>query len=1000
MKLVKILFVAFFSLMISHEIIAQEKTVSGTVTSDGEPLPGVAVVVKNTKKGTTTDFDGKYQISASPQDVLVFTFVGMKPVEIKVGNQQTINVTMEESAESLKKVIVTALGIKRQRKSLTYAAQDLKSDELQRVKQTNPINSLSGKVAGLTINRNASGAGGSVKVLLRGNNSLGNNQPLYVIDGVPMANPTSYTPWSTFGNKSGGNRDGGDALSLLNPDDIESISVLKGASASALYGSAGLNGVILITTKKGKKGGFTVNYSSSYTNDTPAYMMKFSDEAQKNIDEFLQNGHTFINSISLSGGNKTAQTYFSYSNTSASGIIPENKLSQHTINLKETAAINDKINLNGSIMFSKQSIDNRPISALYYNPLVGLYNYDASVGPITDWKNYEEPDPSRNGLMSQRWFRPTSDIEQNPYWILYRNPTLDKNNKLLLNLGASYKFSDNITIQARGTYDNSLMDYERKIYATTNGTLSHKNGRYISADFDYTQWYGDLSANINFNVNDDIKLTAIVGTSLTHTLNDTFYADSGNTGGLQYANVFSIQNFNASANVDINEHHTQKKLSSLYSSATIGYKDMLYVDLTARNDWSSALPAENRSYFYPSIGVTGILSNMFKMNDKISFAKFRASYAEVGNDVPANFLYPNRDILFGGGVQAADPVRPLGVPRPERQKSFEVGTEWHFYNDRYGIDIGYYKTNTVDQYFIVAASAAGTSGGKVGVNSGDILNKGWEITAFANPIRNDNFKWKTNLNFASNKNEVINLSNESEGVEIPYYAISPGGVNSYASYLVEGGAFGDIYGQVVKRNENGLPIVDLSGGATVIQKDENETTIEGLQKVGNANPDFTLGWNNSFDYKNFSFDFLIDGRFGGVTMNMTEAVVEGMSNNSAREASGGKITVVDLAGNEQSIDNATYYSAAGGRNGFTGEYVYDATNIRLAEMAISYKLNLKKYGVRNAKISLIGNNLFFFYKKAPHDPNVTGSIGNTLQGVNVFNIPSTRSFGINLKLTL
>jgi len=984
----------------TQAIFAQEKIVTGTVTSDGVPLPGVAVVVKGTEKGTTTDFDGKYQIEVSPDNVLVFSYIGMKTQEVKVGNKNRIDVDMEENAEALKKVIVTALGIKKQRKSLTYAAQDLKSEELKRVKQTNPINSLSGKIAGLTINRNASGAGGSVKVVLRGNKSLRDNQPLYVIDGVPLANNTSYNPVSTFGDKSGGNRDGGDALSLINPDDIESISVLKGASASALYGSAGLNGVILITTKKGKSGGFTANVSSSFTTDTPAYFMDFYNEAQDNVDSFFQNGMTSINSISLSGGTQAAQTYFSYSNTFASGILPTNDMSQHTINIRETAQLLDnKLKINAGAMYSKQAIDNRPVSAMYYNPLVGVYNYDASQGPLTEWENYEEFDTSRN-LMAQRWFRPTSDIEQNPYWILYRNPTIDNNRKLLLNTGLTYKLTDKLTLQTRGSYDNSKMDYNRKVYATSNGTLSHANGRYISSNFDYTQWYGDLTFNYNTQLNDDLKLTAVAGTSLTHDLYDTFYADSGNTGGLQYANVFAIQNFNASANVDISEHHLQKKLSSVFFSSTLGYKDQWYLDLTARNDWSSALPEANRSYFYPSIGITGILSNIMDLGKKVSFAKFRASYAEVGNDVPANFLYPNRDIFFGSGVDPQDPVRPLSIPRPEKQTSIELGTEWRFYDDRYGIDIGFYTTNTVDQYFIVAASAAGTSGGRVGVNSGDILNRGWEISAYAFPVKKENLKWKTTLNFATNYNEVLNLSNDDEGVEIPYYAISPGGVNSYASYLVEGGSFGDIYGQVVKRDGNGRPIVDLSGGAVTIQKDDNaDITIEGLEKVGNANPDFTLGWNNSFDYKNFTFDFLIDGRFGGVTMSMTEAVVEGMSDNSAREQSGNKVEVVDLSGTPIQLDANKYYSAAGGRNGFTGEYVYDATNIRLAEMALSYKFNLNKFGVKRAKVGLIGNNLFFFYKEAPHDPNVTSSIGNTLQGVDVFNLPATRSLGLNLNLT-
>jgi TonB-dependent SusC/RagA subfamily outer membrane receptor len=997
------LFLTILMLIMTGFIYGQSVIIKGRVTEKGtnDPLPGVNVSIKGSNTGTTTDFDGYYTINVdNPKGKqLLFSFVGYNDyVATLDGTNQTINVQLQESNTKLKEVVVTALGIKKQRKSLTYAAQDVKSEELKRVKQTNPINSLSGKIAGLNITRNASGAGGSVRVILRGDKSINSNQqPLYVIDGIPVSNTPSYYASSTFGDKSGGNRDGGDALSLINPDDIQSVSVLKGASASALYGSAGLNGVIIISTKKGKKGGFKASYSSSFTVENPAYMMKFSSDAQKNIDSFFQSGNTLINSVSLTGGSQAAQTYFSYSNTTATGIMPTNDFSQHTINLKETAQLlENKLTVNAGVMYSRQNIKNRPVSALYYNPLIGVYNFDPGQGNLSDWEKFEEFDSSRN-LNAQRWFRATSDIEQNPYWIINRNATEDNNKKMLMNIGASFKFNNFITLQSRGSYDNSVMDYNRKIYATSNGTLSHENGRYILSNNNTTQWYIDLLANINYSFNKDLKLTAVAGTSMKHNLYDTFYADSGNTGGLQYANVFALQNFNASANANINEHHTQKKVSSIFASTTLSYKDFLFFDLTGRNDWSSALPAANRSFFYPSIGVTGILSNMFAMGNKISFAKVRISYAEVGNDVAANFLYPNRNIYFGSGVDPNEPIRPLNTPRPERQKSIEIGTEWRFMNDRIGINIGYYKTNTIDQYLLVNRASSAGGNELVGVNSGDIENKGWEISAFSYPVSKENFKWKAEINFAKNKNTILELSNPDDNLEIPYYTVSPAGPNSFASYIVEGGSFGDIYAQVVKRDENGRPIVDQSGGAVAIQNSAtDDNSIAGLQKVGNANPDFTLGLNNHFNIKNFGVDFLIDGHFGGVTMSMTEAVVEGMSDNSLREQDG-SIEVVDLSGNISELSNKKYYSAAGGRNGFTGEYIYDATNIRLAELALSYKFNMKKY-FKNATVSLIGRNLFFIYKKAPYDPNISGSTGNALQGVDVFNLPSTRSLGLNLNL--
>jgi TonB-dependent SusC/RagA subfamily outer membrane receptor len=1002
MKKIKILLFTVFSLLLSTNMVAQEKSISGTVTSksDGSAIPGVSVVVQNTTRGTETDFDGKYSIQASVGDVLTFSFVGMKSSSVTItANSSTINVALEDGDNILDEVVVTALGIKKTRKSLTYSAQDIKADELNKVKQTNPMNSLSGKIAGASITRSASGAGGSVKVLIRGNSSIGNNQPLYVVDGIPLSNPSSGQPGDTFGDINGGNRDGGDALSLINPDDIESLTVLKGASASALYGSAGLNGVILITTKKGKSGSFKVDVSSGVTVENPAYMMDFSGAAQKNVDAFLQSGSTYINSFSISGGTETAQTYFSYSNTIADGIIPTNNMRQHTFNVKETAQLlDDKLKLTASVMGSTQNFTNRAISGLYFNPLVGVYGFDPSAGSLSDYKNFEQLDVSRN-IMSQRWFRGTSDIEQNPFWITNRNKSTDSNTKLVASLNLGYTVNDWLSIQARGTYDKTTTEFERKIYATTEATLAPANGRYIVNQSDFTQMYGDLIATINTKLNDDIDVNVIAGASTTRSTTESLVADSGTNGGLQFANVFAYQNFNANASVNFRQNSYEIRGSSVFASATFGFKDKLFVDVTARNDWTSTLPDANNSFFYPSIGVTGIISEMFEMNENISFAKVRMSYAEVGNGFAADQITPNRSINFGGGVSNTSPVIPFPgtSPKPERQRSFEFGTEWKFYNNRLGIDIGYYNTSTINQYFRVPISDALYGIPVAGLNSGDIVNSGIEATVYAIPVQKDNFKWTTSVNFASNKNEIKKLADFTlEGVNsLSHFVVSGKGVNTFGSYLVKGGSFGDIYGHVIKKDANGTPIYD--NGAFVID-DTNQ--VDGLTKVGNSNPKFTLGWNNSLEFKNFTVDFLIDGKFGGETMSMTEAIVEGFSNNSARENGGGTVDVVDLAGTASTLTTQEYYGKAGGRNGFTGEYVYSATNVRLAELAIGYNFNLSDDSFfKRVKASLVGNNLFFFYKDAPHDPNVSLSTGNTLQGVDVLGLPSTRSIGLNLNLT-
>ena len=1001
MKIIYKLLVVVFSFGMALNVQAQEKSISGTVTSksDGSTLPGVSIVVQGTTRGTETDFDGKYTIKASVGEILSFSYLGMKTKSVTVGDSNTINVVLEEDADQLDEIVVTALGIKKSRKSLTYAAQDIKAEELSKVKQTNPVNSLSGKVSGVSITRSASGAGGSVKVLMRGNASIGNNQPLYVVDGIPLSNPTSGQPGDTFGDINGGNRDGGDALSLINPDDIESLTVLKGASASALYGSAGLNGVILITTKKGKTGSFKVDFSTNLTVENAAYMMDFNPEAQKNVDSFLGTGVTNINSLAVSGGTENAQTYFSYSNTNATGILPTNKLKQHTFNVRETAKfLDDKLTLNASVMASTQNIKNRPVSGLYFNPLVGVYGFESNTETLADYSNFEEFNAARN-IMAQRWFRGTSDIEQNPYWIINRNAGEDKNNKIIASLNLNFKVNDWLSLQTRGTYDKSLLNFEKKIYATTEATLAPANGRYIVSNNDFTQVYGDLLANISTNVNEKVSINGVLGLSTRRTTSESFNADSGTNGGLQFANVFAFQNFNANASVAFTENSLETRTNSIFASATIGFNDNIFVDLTARNDWSSTLPKSNNSFFYPSIGVTGILSDIFELGEKVSYAKARVSYAEVGRGFGADLISPNRAINFGGGVSATDPIRPFPgtTPKPERQRSFEIGTEWRFNDNKFGFDIGFYSTNTVNQYFRVPVSTTIVASGVAGINAGDISNKGIEASVFAVPVQNEDLKWTTTVNFASNKNEIISISDSSVQGLIPtdFFTISAKGVNTFGSYLVEGGSFGDIYAQVVKRDSNGTPIVD---NGAVIADDTN--LIDGLTKVGNANPDFTLGWNNSFEYKNFTLDFLIDGKFGGETVSMTEAIVEGFSNNSARETANGTVNVVNLAGTASTLTAQEYYGKVGGRNGFTGEYVYSATNVRLAEFAIGYNFNLSENSFfKRVKASLVGSNLFFFYKDAPHDPNVSLSTGNALQGVDVLGLPSSRSIGLNINLT-
>ena len=1008
MKIQTLLF-SIIMLLFCSFVTGQQLEVTGVVTSstDNLPVPGVNISVKGAEIGTQTDFDGKYAISVNSGDILVFSYVGLQSKEITITNQITLNVQLDEDLEQLEDVIVTALGIKKTRKSLTYAAQDINSDELQRVKQTNPINSLSGKVSGLVVNRSSSGAGGSVKVTLRGNSSLTNNQPLYVVDGVPLSNPSGGQPEETFGSVAGGNRDGGDVLSLINPDDIESLTVLKGASASALYGSAGLNGVILITTKKGRAGSFKVDVSSNLTVDDAAYYLELGDEAEANVQDFFNTGVTSINSVSASGGSENAQTYFSYSNTFSSGILPTNTLKQHTVNFRETAQFFEgRLTANANVLLSSQKVANRPINGIYYNPLPGVYNFNAPGQRLINFENNFETFNETRGLAEQSYYIEPSPELQNPYWNLNRNTRQDKNEKLLATMGLTFKVNDWLSLQTRGTYDRSQLNFDSQIAAGSKvGALAPPNGRYIFNEQEITQLYGDVILNISKQLG-KISINGNLGAITTRTATEAFNGDSGvgaEAGGLRFANVFSVQNFRIDGGSTLSQSSLEKKVNSLFASTTFGFDEKVFIDVTARNDWSSTLPPEENSYFYPSVGVTGVLSEIFELGDQVNFGKVRASYAEVGKDLDANTLFADREIFIGTGAQDEDPLRPLGIVRPERQRSFEFGTEWQFLNGRFGFDVGYYNTSTIDQFFQIPVSV-GSGSVTVGVNSGDVLNEGVEASLYIVPLRNDTFTWNANFNFASNKNTVEQISNPADGVTIDARRVSEPGTNSFGSYIEEGGSFGDIYGRVVETDDSGRPIGTFTNGELTSLLAVNEA-IPGLPetftKVGNANPDFSLGWNNSFTFKNINLDFLIDGKFGGETISLTEAIVEQQSNNTIREQENNPVAVVNQeTGEVVNVSAQEYYGRAGGRNGLSGEYVYSATNIRLAELAIGYNFNLKDDSFfTRIRASLIGNNLFFFYKDAPHDPNVSLSTGNALQGVDIFGLPSTRSIGLNINVT-
>jgi TonB-linked SusC/RagA family outer membrane protein len=997
--------------------LAQSKTIKGLVSdAKGIPLPAANISVKGESNSTSTDFDGSFTIEAKTGAILEISYLGYETKIVTVGESDTIKIQLTEAGSTaLTEVVVTSLGIKKSKKSLTYSAQELKGEDLVRAKDPNLMNTIAGKIAGVAVTKSAGGTGGSTKVTIRGNSSTTNNNPLYVLDGVPMLNISAIQPNDSFGSTQGGNRDGGDVIGLLNPDDFEGMTVLKGASATALYGSQGARGVVLLTSKKAKEGVSTFRASSNTTVETAAYLPKFqtsyiakpgADEswgaAQSTPDhtrDFFETGLTQISSFGFSTGSANSTTNISYANTSASGVIPTNKLSKNNFSIRQTGKFfGDKLTVNANANYTSQYVTNRPTSGLYFNPLTGLYLMPRGNDFEFYKNNFEKFDPARN-MMVQNWMT-DRDIEQNPYWGLNRNKSTDGNQYMNGSVGLNYKVNNWFSIGSRYNYDRVTSKFEKEIYATTQGTLSHPNGRYIDITDVSSQNYGDLIATINTKITDDLTFFANVGTSFTKTsINDETVLDS-DPSGLGITNWFTLHNFNSNTG-NFQNYGYRREQQSVFAAATFGYKNMLYLDITGRNDWSSTLAnTGNMSFFYPSVGATALLSEMFKMPESISFAKVRASYAQVGNDVPAFYTSPT------SAYTAANPqnINPTVGPRPgtnlkpESQDSYELGTEWRFIDNRFGIELTYYSNKTKDQLLTIPAPATNPEGYQnYAYNGGVIKNNGFEILLNAKIIDNDKFKWDATVNYSKNNNEVSGLPEELGGSVI----LTLPGVNSYRYSLINGRPFGVIEGINLKKDNQGKVLLNEDGS---IQKTE-------FEEVGNANPDYMLGLTNSFKLGNYFLNFTIDGRFGGDVMSMTEAVNDkfGVSKatGDARDAGGVAIDAVYAPGTTKAgqaysgkYPAESYYSQVGGREGATGEYVYDATNVSLRELALGYTFNITNSKIfKTANLSLVGRNLFFFYKDAPFDPNISLSTGNGLQGIDVYAAPSTRSIGLNLNVT-
>lgn len=1001
---------AFFSTLLFQQIgFAQTRQITGIVTSseDTSAIPGVSILVKGTSIGTSSGVDGTYKLQIpDTAKILKFSFIGMISQEITLGSSNIVNVQLSSDTKQLKDVVVTALGIQKKARSITYSTQEISGSELSDVKDVNMMNSLTGKSAGVVISKGGSGVGSSSKVILRGNKSItGNNEPLYVIDGVPMSSASGSQASSLYDGF-----DAGDAISNLNPDDIESMNVLKGASAAALYGSAAANGVIIINTKKGVAGtgaGSRINYSSTATfekaTSLPEIQGKYGQKIQnKSSDswgasgasantatkDFFNTGANFINSIALSNEHAQSQFYVSYANTRANGIIPTNELKKHNLNFRGTTKmLNDKLTLDGSVNYINQNIANRPQVGFYLNPLIGVYLFP--TGDSKGFNSYEtfEADTNKDGNMDQNWQYLNSSIysSQNPYWILNRNTNTLKRNRYISAFSAQYNINDWLKLQGRINYDRSSDAFEQKIYAGTDNVIASANGEYVKQNNTISQLYSDLILTINKNLSKNVALLGAVGASSVMNINESlgFNSYTGRT-GLYYINNFSLQNMKGS--FARNESYTSVRNQAFFATAQIGFNNLFFIDVTGRSEKASTLPVDNNSFFYPSIGASYVLSDAIGKNDVLSFTKLRASYSQVGNALPFGVADPNPPyaISANGTIIPRDAL-PKGNLVPERTTSFELGFDSRFFKDHLTLDFTYYNATSRNQLFTILAPA-GSGAKNFYVNGGDIRNSGIELVLGYKIISSDKFSWTSSVNMSKNKNEVLTLSTllETDRVVITDYTQT----KIYQTIVKKGGSYGDIWGTTYARDASGNIKKDAVTGAPIIS---NKDTV-----LGNPNPKLLLGWSNSFNIQGVTFKFLIDARFGGKVVSYTDALLDakGLSQRTADARDAGKVVVGGTTFDKPDVFYQTAGSAA-----LTEQYIYDATNIRMREMSIGYTFTKLCKGVERLTIAFVGRNLFFITNKAPFDPEVAISSGNGLQGLNAFTLPSTRTLGLNLSVT-
>ena len=1012
------------TVIIKHQGVTKDQkenathTVSGIVKDEnGLPIIGATVKVRGAQMGVVTDIDGKFSLKTSVGSVLTVSYIGYKTQDIKVQEGGSLNIKLEPESKQLNEVVVTALGIKRSQKALSYNVQQVTSDELIRNKDANFINSLAGKVAGVNINTSSAGVGGASKVVMRGAKAIEqSSNALYVIDGVPMFN------LGQEGGKGFESSGTTEAIADINPEDIESMSVLTGAAAAALYGSRAANGAIVITTKKGKVGHTEVTFSQNteflsafrlpefqnrYGTGSQLSSVEVADKSWgKRLNEvnsygydpksdYLKTGVVTTETVTLSTGSEKNQTYLSASAVNSAGIVPNNKYNRYNFTFRNTTSfLQDRMTLDVGASYIKQNDLNMVNQGSYSNPLVEAYLFPRG----DDWqtiKMYERYNTQRK-IYTQYWPQGLNEFTgQNPYWINYRNLRTNFKDRYMLNAGLTYKILDWLNVAARIRVDNSANKYERKLYASSNTTLTEGsgNGFYAISKTDDKQTYGDLMVNINKSFENTLSLQANVGASLSDIQQDVL-SNSGPLRNDLFANKFTVFQLDDSKAARFQSgYHDQVK--SLFASVELGYKGAYYLTLTGRNDWPSQLAGPNStqsSFFYPSVGTSFVLSEIFHLPKQIDYLKARASYASVGLPFPRFLANPTFEWDTALRQWKSKANYPLYNLKPENTTSWEIGLTARFLK-HFNLDVTLYHTTTYNQTFnpqISVSSAYST----LYVQTGSVSNKGIELSLGYKNKWGD-FGWASNYTFSTNRNKinelVRNYVHPETGTVINKDRLDVGGHGQAHFILKEGGTLGDLYSlSDIKRDSQGRVYIDNEGK---VYTDNNVGDI----KLGSVFPKCNMAWRNDFSWKGLNVGLMFSARFGGIVYSATQATLDtyGVSETTAQARDLG---YVEVNGGDR-INPETWYTTIGSKNGVPQYYTYSATNIRLQEASIGYTIKKNKlWNVGDITLSLVGRNLLMLYCKAPFDPEATASTGNYYQGIDYFMTPSTRSIGFNVKV--